>query len=89
MTTSIWDKFCLLMWKNWLLQIRYKLQTVCEILIPVAFSGLLVMIRSLVEPTVYANDFIYEALRVDNFTSEEYVNCNFFFRPDTQTRTED
>lgn len=45
-----WDKFCLLLWKNWLLQWRHKIQTVVEILAPVFFSGLLVLIRSLVEP---------------------------------------
>jgi ATP-binding cassette, subfamily A (ABC1), member 3 len=66
MTTS-WDKFCLLMWKNWLLQIRHKVQTIVEILIPVAFSGLLVLIRSLVDPKDYPT-YTYDELRIDNFT---------------------
>jgi ATP-binding cassette, subfamily A (ABC1), member 3 len=68
MSTTNWDKFRLLMWKNWLLQIRHKVQTLFEILIPVAFSGLLVMIRSWVDPVEYPNDFIYTELRLDNFT---------------------
>ncbi|XP_067006390.2 phospholipid-transporting ATPase ABCA3 isoform X2 [Anabrus simplex] len=42
-------KFVLLMWKNWLLQSRHKIQTAVEILIPVLFSGLIVIIRSLIE----------------------------------------
>lgn len=45
-----WDKFRLLMWKNWTLQYRKPLQTVIEILAPVLFSILLVLIRSLVDP---------------------------------------
>lgn len=50
MTTSNWNKFRLLMWKNWLLQWRHKVQTIVEILVPVLFSALLVLIRSLVDP---------------------------------------
>lgn len=38
------------MWKNWLLQWRHKVQTIVEILVPVLFSALLVLIRSLVDP---------------------------------------
>lgn len=48
MTTSNFAKFRLLMWKNWLLQWRHKLRTSVEILAPVIFSALLVIIRSLV-----------------------------------------
>lgn len=44
------DKFLLLMWKNWLLQYRKPLQTLVEVLAPVLFSILLVVIRSLVDP---------------------------------------
>ncbi|XP_076264015.1 ATP binding cassette subfamily A member 3 isoform X2 [Rhynchophorus ferrugineus] len=43
-------KFLLLMWKNWLLQYRKPIQTLIEILAPVLFSILLVLIRSLVDP---------------------------------------
>lgn len=44
------DKFLLLTWKNWLLQWRHKTQTAFEVLAPVFFSILLVLIRSLVDP---------------------------------------
>ncbi|RZC40676.1 ATP-binding cassette sub-family A member 3-like, partial [Asbolus verrucosus] len=44
------EKFLLLMWKNWLLQYRKPLQTLVEIIAPVLFSILLVVIRSLVDP---------------------------------------
>lgn len=44
------DKFLLLMWKNWVLQIRHPIQTIMEIAAPVLFCALLVLIRSLVDP---------------------------------------
>ncbi|XP_044748783.1 phospholipid-transporting ATPase ABCA3 [Coccinella septempunctata] len=54
-----WDKFTVLMWKNWILQYRRPLQTVIEILAPVLFSILLVIVRNLVEPT-HNNTLIFE-----------------------------
>lgn len=47
------DKFLLLMWKNFLLQWRHPKQTLVEILAPVLFSSLLVVIRSLVDPDLH------------------------------------
>ncbi|XP_023310224.1 ATP-binding cassette sub-family A member 3-like [Anoplophora glabripennis] len=43
-------KFLLLLWKNWVLQYRRPLQTIFEILSPVVFSVVIVVIRSLVDP---------------------------------------
>lgn len=53
------DKFRLLMWKNFLLQYRHKVQTVIEILVPVLFSVILVLIRSIVSPDLYPNKTVY------------------------------
>lgn len=64
--TTNWDKFRLLMWKNFLLQWRHKVQTVVEILIPVLFSALLVLIRYLVDPEVIAEPTRFEPF---NFNS--------------------
>ncbi|CAG9855955.1 unnamed protein product [Phyllotreta striolata] len=47
------DKFLLLMWKNWLLQYRKPVQTIVEIIAPVLFSILLVVIRSLADPELH------------------------------------
>lgn len=66
MATSSWDKFCLLMWKNWLLQWRHKLQAIIEILIPVLFSALLVLLRSLVDPEVFPNPTKYSPVPIDS-----------------------
>lgn len=43
--TSKWAKFKLLMWKNYMLQYRNSTQTILEIIIPVMFSALLVLVR--------------------------------------------
>lgn len=64
--TGNWHKFRLLMWKNWLLQWRHKLQMLVEILVPVVFSALLVLIRSMVDPEAIADVTRYEPLRVDS-----------------------
>lgn len=67
--TTKWDKFRLLMWKNFMLQWRHKLQTVIEILIPVLFSALLVLIRSLVTPDVFPDDRTYPPLKINSLTN--------------------
>lgn len=54
--TSRWQKFRLLMWKNYLLQWRHPFQTILEIAIPVLFSALLVLIRSLVTPDMFPGE---------------------------------
>ncbi|XP_032594289.1 phospholipid-transporting ATPase ABCA3 isoform X2 [Drosophila grimshawi] len=43
-----WDKFVLLLWKNWLLQWNHKWQLVIELMLPAVFSLLLVLVRTLV-----------------------------------------
>lgn len=70
MTTSSWSKFSLLMWKNWILQWRHKIQTIVEILVPVLFSSLLVLMRSLVSPTDFPNVTTFNETRFNNFSNE-------------------
>lgn len=50
MTSSSWEKFKLLLWKNWIIQSRHKVQTFFEIVLPVMFMSLLLLIRYLVDP---------------------------------------
>lgn len=54
-----WDKFCLLMWKNGLLIWRQKVAASIEILVPVFFTALLVLIRGLALPETYEEPFTY------------------------------
>ncbi|GAB0097260.1 ATP-binding cassette sub-family A member 3 [Sergentomyia squamirostris] len=57
-----WDKFSLLMWKNFLLVWRHKFTSLLEILIPVLMCSLLVIIRSLSEPESYPDPLRYRQL---------------------------
>lgn len=63
---SYWNKFVLLMWKNVLLLRRHKLQTFLEIITPVIFSGLLVMIRILVQPEIITESTRYHEITLNN-----------------------
>nr|CAD7595204.1 unnamed protein product [Timema genevievae] len=54
-----WSKFRLLMWKNWVLAKRHRKQTLMEILAPVMFSILLVIIRGLVQPVDYKDPTLF------------------------------
>lgn len=69
--SSDWDKFKLLLRKNFIIQSRSKLQTALEILIPVAFCSVLVIIRSLVDITRYDNPIYYKGLQMDNLKTLE------------------
>lgn len=48
-----WKKFKLLMWKNFLLQKRHKVQTLMEILIPLVFVVVLIIIRAIIATEKY------------------------------------
>ena len=60
MTASAWDKFLLLSWKNWIIQLRHPIQTVFEVLVPVIVCALLILIRGLVDINEYTEDIKYE-----------------------------
>lgn len=68
-----WAKFSLLFWKNVLLQRRHRLQTVIEIVVPVLFCALLVVIRSLVTADEIKKNTIFEP--IDPFHMPE-INTN-------------
>lgn len=59
------DKFRLLMWKNGLLQWRHKVQTIIEIMVPVMFSVILILIRSIVDPDIYPDPKIYKPFEIN------------------------
>ncbi|XP_063703816.1 phospholipid-transporting ATPase ABCA3-like [Culicoides brevitarsis] len=50
---SDWRVFKLLLWKNFVIQRRHKFQTFLEIVIPVIFASLLLVLRHLVTPTYH------------------------------------
>lgn len=69
MPASAWDKFLLLTWKNWLIQLRHPVQTIFEIVIPVVVIALVVVIRGLVSISETTNDIRYPALNVSEIGS--------------------
>ncbi|XP_019867946.2 phospholipid-transporting ATPase ABCA3-like [Aethina tumida] len=70
-----WDKFVLLMWKNWLLQYRKPVQTVVELLAPVLFSILLVCIRRFVDPT-HHDTVVFEPFSILNQLQNKSLTGN-------------
>lgn len=64
--SSEWEKFKLLLRKNFIIQSRSKFQTALEVLIPVAFCSVLVIIRSLVDIKRYDDPIYYKGLEINN-----------------------
>jgi ATP-binding cassette subfamily A (ABC1) protein 3 len=63
-------QFLLLLWKNWTLQKRKVCVTVFEILLPLFFGTILVLIRLLVKTTDYPNNTIWPT---QNFTRNPFI----------------
>ena len=83
--TTAWDKFVLLSWKNWLIQIRHPVQTTFEILVPIFVCALLLFIRFYAKVTDYDKPFIYhpEEIKELNSTiiSGSLANPSLFHSP--------
>lgn len=67
--TSDWDKLFLLLWKNFLIQKRHKLQTVLEIGLPVIFASSLLILRSLLIPTYHDDVLKFEKFKCDSIVN--------------------
>ena len=63
------NKFYLLQYKNWKLQMRKKKTTVAEVLIPVSFCILMMAIRTLVEVNDNKEPTTYPEFSVNKFDS--------------------
>uniref|UniRef100_A0A1Y9GL18 ABC transporter domain-containing protein n=1 Tax=Anopheles arabiensis TaxID=7173 RepID=A0A1Y9GL18_ANOAR len=63
-STSRWNKFVLLLWKNWIIQKRHYIQTLFEILIPVFCCAMLIVVRGLVDPEQVLTPTIFERLPI-------------------------
>ncbi|KAJ6635436.1 Phospholipid-transporting ATPase ABCA3 [Pseudolycoriella hygida] len=84
MTTSAWDKFLLLSWKNWIIQIRHPIQTIFEVLVPIFICALLILVRGLVEIKEYNEDTRYQPLSttiIPNSTWFTIVNRQLIYSP--------
>lgn len=67
-SVGTFEKFRLLMWKNILIQRRHKVQTFIQILMPILFISILILIRSLVEPEVVSKNSFYSPFDINNIT---------------------
>lgn len=78
MASTSWDKFKLLLWKNWIIQSRHKVQTVFEIILPVMFMSLLLLIRYLVDPEGVPEPIYYTGEPVETLERFEWVEDVFY-----------
>lgn len=74
MTATAWDKFLLLSWKNWIIQIRHPIQTIFEVLLPILVCALLIVIRGLVEITEYDQATTYDPVSAVNIPNSRWFN---------------
>jgi ATP-binding cassette, subfamily A (ABC1), member 3 len=83
-TASAWDKFLLLSWKNWIIQIRHPIQTIVEILVPVLVCALVILIRGLVDIEEFVDDFRYSTqvtTQINASTLKLNENLNLAYSP--------
>lgn len=86
MAASAWDKFLLLLWKNWLIQIRHPVQTIFEVLVPVLVCALVVLIRGYVNTNEFKTDTRYSAIDTNFIPKDilfaEQVNLVMAYSPE-------
>lgn len=75
MKVSAWDKFYLLLWKNWIVQLRHPIQTLFEVLVPVLVCTLLIAIRSLVKVREQG-EVKYNATSLGRIDTEFFMNAD-------------
>lgn len=59
-------KFVLLMWKNWVLVKRHKIQTIVEILSPVLVFSIINLVRIYTTTEVFLKPFDYDEMPLIN-----------------------
>lgn len=63
-TSRAVTKIYLLLWKHWLIQKRYPVQTVCELAMPLIVAGLMIYLRGLRNPVYFNADTTYKPFPV-------------------------
>lgn len=74
MAASAWDKFLLLSWKNWIIQIRHPIQTLFEVLVPIFICALLILIRGLVKIEEFNEATRYQPLSTTIIPNSSWLN---------------
>lgn len=83
-SASGWDKFLLLSWKNWIIQIRHPIQTIFEVLVPIFICALLILIRGLVEIEQFDENTTYTPLSTTTIPNSAWfstVNRQLLYSP--------
>uniref|UniRef100_A0A8C9ZNJ8 ATP binding cassette subfamily A member 3 n=1 Tax=Sander lucioperca TaxID=283035 RepID=A0A8C9ZNJ8_SANLU len=78
---AIVRQFGLLVWKNYLQQKRQILVTLVEILLPLLFSGILIVLRQKVPFKDYPNATVYESYAVDTLPSSLFHSLQLAYVP--------
>lgn len=73
MVASNYRKLRLVLWKNWLLQWRHKVQTVIELLMPVVSVLILIMMRSLISIRDIDENTMYQPVSIDSLQDLRFV----------------
>uniref|UniRef100_A0A3B4HB68 ATP-binding cassette sub-family A member 3-like n=1 Tax=Pundamilia nyererei TaxID=303518 RepID=A0A3B4HB68_9CICH len=77
---AIFQQFGLLLWKNYLQQKRQILVTLVEILLPLLFSCILIVLRQKVSFKDYPNATIYESYSVETLP-RDWKNLQLTYVP--------
>lgn len=77
-TVTNWDKFRLLMWKNYLIQWRHKWRLIFEIFLPVAMILFIVYVRSTIEIKKIENPRKFRSFDIDNLPLLRYLLFTLF-----------
>lgn len=72
MVASNARKLRLVLWKNWLLQWRHKVQTVIELLLPVISVLIVIMMRALIDIRVIDENTMYHPVGIDSLQDLRY-----------------
>lgn len=65
MTPTNWDKYKLLMWKNWKQQWAHKAETINELIVPIIFIGALLIVRGFIDIEHYRTITTYSPVSLD------------------------
>jgi ATP-binding cassette, subfamily A (ABC1), member 3 len=90
--TSLWEKFVLLSWKNWVIQLRHPVQTFFEILVPIIVCFMIFFIRNEAKVTEFKDATVYHPLDIDTINSTIFdanlANPSLFFSPNNSVLRE-
>jgi ATP-binding cassette, subfamily A (ABC1), member 3 len=90
--TSPWEKFLLLSWKNWVIQLRHPVQTFFEIFVPIVVCFMIFFIRNKAKVTDFNDPTIYHPVDIDTINSTIFdanlANPSLFFSPNNSVLSE-